>query len=72
LQYNLKNWQGEQLDSQELTLTNGLNDISIDVKDLPVGIYKLDLVLNDNVIDVLTFKRVEKEGEDKAPMVRKD
>jgi hypothetical protein len=72
LKYNLKNWQGEQLDSQELTLTNGLNDINLDVKDLKVGIYKLDLVLNDELLDVLTFKRVEKDGEVKAPMVRKN
>ena len=72
LQYNLKNWQGDQLDSQELTLTNGLNDINIDIKDLTVGIYKLDLVLNDKLLDVITFKRVEKDGQEKAPMVRKD
>jgi len=72
LQYNLKNWQGDLLDSQELTLTNGLNDIDIDVKDLSIGIYKLDLVLNDKVLDILTFKRVERDGEEKAPMVRKN
>ena len=72
LRYNLKNWQGDQLDSQELTLTNGLNDINIDVKDLEIGIYKLDLVLEDKILDVLTFKRVEKSGEVKAPMVRKN
>lgn len=72
LQYNLKNWQGEQLDSKELTLTNGLNDINIDVKNLTLGIYKLDLVLDDKVLDILTFKKVEKEGEEKAPMVRKN
>ncbi len=72
LQYNLKNWQGDLLNSQELALTNGLNDINIDVKDLKVGIYKLDLVLNDKLLDVLTFKRAEREGEEKIPMVRKN
>lgn len=72
LQYNLKNWQGDLLNSQELTLTNGLNDINIDVKDLKVGIYKLDLVLNDKLLDVLTFKRAERAGEEKTPMVRKN
>lgn len=72
LQYNLKNWQGEQLYSQVIILTSGLNDINIDVKDLSVGIYKLDLVLNDKLLDVLTFKKVEKIGETRAPMVRKN
>jgi len=71
LQYNLKNWRGDLLDGQELTLTNGLNDINIDVKDLKVGIYKLDLVLDDKVLDVLTFKRVNK-GEEKTPVARKN
>lgn len=71
LQYNLKNWQGDQLDSRELTLTNGLNDIDIDVKDLETGIYKLDLVLNEKVLDVLTFKKVN-EGQEKIPVARKN
>ena len=70
-QYNLKNWQGDQLDSQELILANGLNDINIDVKDLKTGIYKLDLVLNEKVLDVLTFKKVN-EGQEKIPVARKN
>lgn len=72
LQYNLKNWQGKQIDSKALTLANGLNDINIDVKDLDVGIYKLDLVLDEKLLDVITFKRVEQVGEDKSPVARKN
>lgn len=72
LKYNLKNWRGEELVSETINLTNGLVDVNLDMKEMPEGIYKLDLILDGKKLDVLTFKRVIGKEEDKTPTARKN
>ncbi len=72
LTYILKDWQGEVLLTEKKVLPNGLIDVAVDAKELPVGIYKLALFKDEKPIDVLTFKRTERAGENKTPMVRKN
>lgn len=72
LSYTLKTWKGEILMSETLQLENGLRDVTVDLRDAPVGIYKLALALEDKPFDVLTFKKTEEKGEEKIPTARKN
>lgn len=70
LEYILRSWQGNKLLTQSISLTNGLNNIDIDVQNLPLGIYKLALFLDNQPMDILTFKRIPAKGEGQVPVAR--
>ena len=58
--YSVNNLRGEQVLADELMITAGLNDISIDLSSQQEGIYKLAMTLGDET-ETLVIKRVTDE-----------
>lgn len=68
INYILKNWDGSTVFTKQQEIIDGLNVISVDLKELDAGVYKLDLQL-DKEVETLTFKKINREGKKKNNIV---
>jgi len=65
LSYSLENYKGEKIFSTKMPLVNGLNEIEINMKDEPVGRYKLLFTVEDET-EIITIRKTEKERADRV------
>ena len=70
LMYSLKDWKGNEIGTEYVTLDNGINNISLDLSENDNGIYKLILSVDEEV-ETLTIKKVTDENR-KKPMAKLD
>lgn len=60
MNYQVSNLQNEVIENKEIDLIEGLNEVIVNVEDLPEGIYKVKLQMN-NEIETLVIQRVMTE-----------
>ena len=64
LVYSLEKFNGEKIFSSKTPLINGLNEIEINLKDEPVGKYKLVFTVEDE-IEIIILRKIEGEESEK-------
>ncbi len=71
LEYDLANWKGEVVLEDKMIIINGLNDLSVDLRDQKAGIYKLKMSVEDEV-ETLVLKKIPDAIQQKANMASKN
>lgn len=61
MQYKVLDLANREIEKNEADFTEGLNELNIDTKDLPAGVYKIRLQMNEE-IEELVINRVETEN----------
>lgn len=65
LEYNVRDWKGNMVAREQMELFSGLNELSLDMKNMQATVYKLEMMMDDEV-ETLTFRRVKTEKEKKT------